>query len=76
MTPAQLEQLSALLAEEAASARYVLTSLGRMAAMQGVLEKGSWSQEELLNAPRDPSNPVRKLLESAPAASAEPEQSK
>jgi hypothetical protein len=62
MTPAQLEQLSAIIAEEASSARWVLTSLGRMTSMQAVLESGSFSQDEMLKAYSDSRNPVRELL--------------
>ena len=69
MTPAQLEQLSAIIAQEASSARWVLTSLGRMTSMQAVLESGSLSQDEMLKAYSDSRNPVRKLL---PAESATP----
>jgi len=69
MTPAQLEQLSAIIAEEASSALWVLKSLGRMTSMQAVLESGSFSQDELLKAYSDSRNPVRKLL---PVESATP----
>ena len=74
MTPAQLEQLTAILAEEASSARWVLTSLGRMTAMQAVLESGSFSQNEMLKAYSDSRNPVRKLL--PPESATPPEQEK
>src|ERR1044071_4757945 len=74
MTPAQLEQLSAIIAEEASSARWVLRSLGRMTAMQAVLESGSFSQNELLKAYSDSRNPVRKLL--PPESATPPEQEK
>lgn len=67
MTPAQLEQLSAIIAEEASSARWVLTSLGRMASMQAVLESGSFSQDEMLKAYSDSRNPVRELLQAKSA---------
>jgi hypothetical protein len=67
MTPAQLEQLSAIIAEEASSARWVLTSLGRMTSMQTVLESGSFSQDEMLKAYSDSRNPVRELLQAESA---------
>lgn len=63
MTPAQLEQLSAIIAQEASSARWVLVSLGRMSSMQAVLESGSFSQDEMLKAYSDSRNPVHKLLQ-------------
>jgi hypothetical protein len=73
MTPAQLEQLSAIIAEEASSARWVLTSLGRMTSMQAVLESGSFSQDEMLKAYSDSRNPVRKLLQTESATPPEEE---
>jgi hypothetical protein len=73
MTPAQLEQLSAIIAEEASSARWVLTSLGRMTSMQAVLESGSFSQDEMLKAYSDSRNPVRKLLQAKSATPPERE---
>ena len=73
MTPAQLEQVSAIIAEEASSARWVLTSLGRMTSMQAVLESGSFSQDEMLKAYSDSRNPVRKLLQAQSATPPERE---
>ena len=73
MTPAQLEQLSAIIAEEASAARWVLKSLGRMASMQAVLESGSFSQDEMLKAYSDSRNPVRKLLQAESATPPERE---
>ena len=73
MTPAQLEQLSAIIAEEASSARWVLTSLGRMTSMQAVLESGSFSQDEMLKAYSDSRNPVRELLQAESATPPERE---
>lgn len=74
MPPPQLEQLSEILAEEASAARWVLVSLGRMTAMQKVVEGGSFSQEEMLKASySDSRNPVRKLLESGAATPTEQE---
>jgi hypothetical protein len=73
MTPAQLEQLSAVIAEEASAARWVLSSLGRMASMQAVLEGGSFSQDEMLKAYSDSRNPVRRLLQAETATPPERE---
>ena len=73
MTPAQLEQFSAIIAEEASSARWVLTSLGRMTSMQAVLESGSFSQDEMLKAYSDSRNPVRTLLQAESATPPERE---
>ncbi|HEY1770769.1 MAG TPA: hypothetical protein VGG02_11015 [Chthoniobacterales bacterium] len=73
MTPAQLEELSAIIAGEASSARWVLTSLGRMSSMQAVIEGGSFSQEEMLKAYSDSRNPVRKLLQAESVAPPEQE---
>jgi hypothetical protein len=73
MTPAQLEQLSAVIAQEASAARWVLTSLGRMASMQAVLESGSFSQDDMLKAYSDSRNPVRKLLRAESATPPEQE---
>jgi len=73
MSPAELEQLSAVLGDEAATARYVLLMLGRMAAFQNVLEGGSYSQEEMLQAARDGRNPVRQLLQAETATPPERE---
>jgi hypothetical protein len=73
MTPAQLEQLSAIIAEEASSARWVLTSLGRMTSMQAVLESGSFSQDEMLKAYSDSRNPVREILQAESATPPERE---
>ena len=67
MTPAQLEQLSAIVAEEASAARWVLTSLGGMTAMHAVLESCSFSQDEMLKAYSDSRNPARKLLQAESA---------
>ena len=71
MASGQLEQLSAVIADQASDARWVLTSLGRMAAMQAVIESGSFSQEEMLKAYSDSRNPARKLLQ--PEAASAPE---
>jgi hypothetical protein len=73
MTPAQLEQLSAIIAAEASSARWVLTSLGRMTSMQAVIESGSFSQDEMLKAYSDSRNPVRELLQAESATPPERE---
>ncbi len=73
MAPAQLEQLSAVLADQASDAQWVLTSLGKMAAMQQVIESGSFSQEEMLKAYSDSRNPARKLLQSEAASADEQE---
>jgi hypothetical protein len=69
--PAQLEQLSGILADLASAARSVLVSLGRMASMQNVIESGSFSQGELINSYSDSRNPARKLMQAEAATSPE-----
>jgi hypothetical protein len=73
MPVAQVESLSEVLAEEASAARWALVSLGRMAAMQQVVESGSFSQDEMLKAYSDSRNPAHKFMQSDTTAAPEEE---